>query len=101
MSRDHTSTPSVIANAATSAATPMITPVVESTVRIGLARRASAPIRPDSISAARFIRASVTGCRVPGTVLSEPRVDVKIDTHVLLGVNATGNVESHETIHER
>lgn len=56
MSRDQTSTPSVIANAATRAATPMITPVVERTVRRGLARSASVPTRADSINAAKFGR---------------------------------------------
>jgi hypothetical protein len=40
--------------AATSAATPMMTPVVESVVRVGLVRKESAPTRADSISAAAF-----------------------------------------------
>ena len=52
--RDQTSTPSVIANAATSAATPMITPVVDKTVRIGLVLSASAPTLADSMRAVRL-----------------------------------------------
>src|SRR5437868_12447181 len=52
--RAHRSTPSVIENAATSAATPMMTPVVESVVRVGFVRRESAPTRADSRIAAVF-----------------------------------------------
>src|ERR1700741_5220516 len=52
--RAHRSTPSVMENAATSAATPMMTPVVDSVVRMGLVRKESAPTRADSIIAAPF-----------------------------------------------
>src|SRR5258705_12565995 len=52
--RAQRSTPSVIEKAATSAATPMTTPVVESVVRVGLVRKESAPTLADSINAAEF-----------------------------------------------
>src|SRR6266566_2398085 len=52
--RAQRSTPSVIENAATSAATPMMTPVAESVVRVGLVRKESAPTRADSLRADRF-----------------------------------------------
>jgi hypothetical protein len=54
-------------NAATSAATPMMTPVVESVVRMGLVRNESAPTRADSMSAAEF-----TLKRFTSTLASDP-----------------------------
>src|SRR3954447_13092013 len=62
--RAQRSTPSVIENAATSDATPMITPVVERVVRIGLVRSESAPTLADSTSAAEFTLGRFTTLRL-------------------------------------